>query len=188
MRDSPSAPGCAIMSGMSTEDDDAKLFRDAIGPVREIKMPKAAPTPRRPKPRARMAEQDEAQALAEFRLGLHEEMLLPGDVLSYRGDRVSPHVWSLLKKGEYSAQEELDLHGLPLRDAETVLRSFLRDALKHGVGSVRIIHGKGSGSDGAPLIKNLVDRHLRHRKEVVAFHSAAARQGGTGAVIVLLVR
>ena len=54
---------------------------------------------------------------------------------------------------------------------------------------MRIIHGKGLQSDGgAPVLKNLVDRLLRLRNDVLAFHSAPTGQGGTGAVLVLLAR
>ena len=51
---------------------------------------------------------------------------------------------------------------------------------------MRIIHGKGRNSEGLPVIKNLVDRMLRQRADVLAFHSAPPAQGGTGAVLVLL--
>src|SRR3546814_18064080 len=37
-----------------------------------------------------------------------------------------------------------------------------------------------------PPLKNLVDRMLRQRADVLAFHSAPAAQGGGGAVLVLL--
>ena len=37
-------------------------------------------------------------------------------------------------------------------------------------------------------IKNLVDRLLRKRADVMAFHSAPPAQGGTCAVLVLLAR
>ena len=57
----------------------------------------------------------------------------------------------------------------------------------HGVGCVRIVHGKGRNSEERlPVLKNLVDRVLRHRADVLAFHSAPAAQGGTGAVLALL--
>ena len=44
------------------------------------------------------------------------------------------------------------------------------------------------GADGTPVLKNLVDRLLRQRGEVLAFHSAPTAQGGTGALLVLLAR
>ena len=52
---------------------------------------------------------------------------------------------------------------------------------------MRIVHGKGRNSgERLPVLKNLVDRVLRHRADVLAFHSPPAAQGGSGAVLVLL--
>ena len=170
--------------------DDASLFREAIGAnrgkVREL--PAAAPPPAAPKPKpsAKMARRDEDAARQEFR-DVVIAALESGDVLSYRRDEISPMLLKRLARGEYAAQEELDLHGLPARTAETLLREFLRDCRTHGLGCVRIVHGKGRNSEERlPVLKNLVDRVLRHRADVLAFHSPPAAQGGSGAVLVLL--
>lgn len=172
-------------------DDDSELFRAAIGEVRRLPERPAAPGRPRPKPRARMAERDEEAAREEFRHALEELPLEAGDVLSYRQESLPGRAWQRLKRGEISAQEELDLHGVDARTAEALLREFLADARDHGLGCVRVIHGKGRGSDdvasrGAPVLKNLVNRMLRQRSGVLAFHSAPQAQGGTGAVLVLL--
>lgn len=167
--------------------DDAALFRSAIGPVRELP---AAPTgPQKPKPKAyaRMRDRDEADARSEFQRALDASPLLAGDVTSYRRDNVPKGVLQRLARGEYAAQDELDLHHVNATTAETMLRQFMKEAFETGMGCVRVIHGKGLNSpDGVPTIKNLVDRVLRHRSDVLAFHSAPPAQGGTGAVLVLL--
>lgn len=170
--------------------DDAALFRDAIGADRgKVRaLPDAAPPPAAPKPRpaAKMARRDEAAAREEFRHAV-VAALEADDVLSHRRESVPPQVLKKLARGEYAAQEELDLHGLPARTAEALLREFLRDCRTHGVGCVRIVHGKGRNSEERlPVLKNLVDRVLRQRADVLAFHSPPAAQGGTGAVLVLL--
>ena len=170
--------------------DDATLFREAIGADRgKVRaLPDAPPPPSAPKPRpsAKMARRDEDAASNEFKHAVIAA-LEAGDLLSYRREEVSPQVLKRLARGEYAAQEELDLHGLPARSAETLLREFLRDCRAHGVGCVRIVHGKGRNSgERLPVLKNLVDRVLRHRADVLAFHSPPAAQGGTGAVLVLL--
>lgn len=172
--------------------DDAALFREAIGVDRgKVRaLPAVTPPPASPKPRpaAKMAHRDEEAARAEFR-DVVIAALEAGDALAYRRDTVTPQVLKKLARGEYAAQEELDLHGLPARTAETLLREFLRDCRTHGVGCVRIIHGKGRNSEERlPVLKNLVDRVLRQRADVLAFHSPPAAQGGTGAVLVLLER
>lgn len=174
------------------DDDDADLFRNAVGPVRPLPEQPLTPQAPRPRPRARMAERDEADARESFRHALHEPPLMPEDPLSYRSESLDMQNFRRLKRGELAAQEELDLHGADARTAELLVREFLNDARRHGLGCVRIVHGKGGrGADlldsgGAPVLKNLVDRMLRHRADVLGFHSAPAPQGGTGAVIVLL--
>ncbi len=183
----------ARMGEHDPRDDDLELFRQAVGPVRPVAAAPAPPEGPKPRPRARMRERDEASAASEFRLALDEHLLGAGDVLSHCTDRLPPGTFRRLKRGELSAQEELDLHGLDAAQAQSLLREFLADARKHGVGCVRIIHGKGRGaaeldSSGAPILKNLVDRVLRHRADVLGFHSAPPAQGGTGAVVVLLAK
>lgn len=173
----------------STDLDDAELFRSAIGPVREITPRPAPPARPRPMPRAAMAERDEQAAAIEFRLALDEQLLGAGDALSYRRNEVPPRTLKRLARGEFAAIDELDLHGVDSRTAEQWLREFLRHAVQEQLGCVRIIHGKGRYSaEGVPVLKNLVDRMLRQRADVLAFHSAPAAQGGTGAVLVLLAR
>jgi DNA-nicking Smr family endonuclease len=174
----------------AAEEDDAALFREAIGAdrgkVRAMPAPPAPPAAPKPRPSAKMARRDEEAAREEFR-HVVIAALEAGDVLSFRRDAVPPQVLKRLARGEYAAQEELDLHGLPARSAEALLREFLRDCRAHGVGCVRIVHGKGRNSEERlPVLKNLVDRVLRHRADVLAFHSPPAAQGGSGAVLVLL--
>lgn len=172
------------------EDDDAALFRNAVGPVKAL--PDSPLPPRRPRPRpaARMAERDELDARSEFQRGLDDlSMLAAGDTLSYRRDSLPVTAFQRLRKGQFSAQDELDLHGATAMQAQRLLRQFLSEAQAHELGCVRIIHGKGLRDDGGlPVLKNVVDGMLRQRSDVLAFHSAPASQGGTGAVIVLLAR
>ncbi|MDH5832508.1 Smr/MutS family protein [Luteimonas kalidii] len=167
-------------------DDDAALFRSAIGPVRELP-PVPAPPPRpRPRPAARMAERDDAEAKGDFLRLLDEAPIEPGDTLRHRRDDVPARVLKRLAQGEYAAQDELDLHHATAASAEAMLRRFLHDARDAGIHCVRVIHGKGLNSEGVPVLKNLCDRLLRQRADVLAFHSAPASQGGTGAVLVLV--
>lgn len=185
--------GKRYAAGMTSgKDDDAKLFRSAVGPVRRLRESAPPPSAPRPRPRARMAERDDAEARDEFRHALDAPLLEAGDVLSYRRAALAPGIFQRLRRGEIAVQDELDLHGADARRAEGMLRAFIADARDQGAGCVRIIHGKGSHPAGSianrnvPVLKNLVDRLLRQRADVLAFHSAPPAQGGTGAVVVLL--
>ena len=171
------------------EDDDAALFRAAIGPVRVLPAAPAAPEKPRPRPVPRMRALDDADARDTFRRALATDVLEAGDALSFRRDTVPSRVLQRLGRGDYAAQDELDLHHSGAAHAEGLLRDFLKQAGHAGLGCVCIVHGKGLHSDsGVPVLKNLVDRVLRQRADVLAFHSAPPARGGHGAVLVLLAR
>jgi DNA-nicking Smr family endonuclease len=97
-----------------------------------------------------------------------------------------------LKKGEYSVQAHLDLHGLSPTEAKEAFEVFIGDAQKRGYSCVRIVHGRGKHSSSEPaVLKTHLTRWLSSRKMrrvVVAFASARWTDGGSGAVYVLLYR
>ena len=182
-------PGKPPRTPSHEDEDDAAMFRAAIGPVRVL--PPAITPPAKPKPRPlpRMAERDDSEALGEFRRALTADALEAGDALAYRRPSLPGRVLQRLRNGDYAAQDELDLHHSDAAQAEAMLRRFLKESVQAGLGCVRIVHGKGLHSDtGVPVLKNLVDRVLRQRADVLAFHSAPPTQGGHGAVLVLLSR
>ena len=71
--------------------------------------------------------------------------------------------------------------------AEKYLNHFLESCQQNNYRYVKIIHGKGIGStDKRPVIKNKLNEWLRINQDILAFCSAKADDGGTGAVYVLL--
>ena len=67
------------------------------------------------------------------------------------------------------------------------LLHFLHDCAETGCRCVHIVHGKGYRSaDNHPVLKNNLNLWLRQHKDVQAFCSAPPKDGGTGAVFVLL--
>ena len=169
-------------------DADIELFHEAIGRVRKLDAPEAPPATPRPAPRPRQREADEAQALVQSqRRPFDLPDLALGDALEYLKDGFSPRLLRQLKRGQFSVQDEIDLHGMSAQVAESALRVFLHENLAAGGTCLRIVHGKGlsSGPEG-PVLKQLVDVWLRQRNDVLAFASAPPSQGGTGAVLVLL--
>lgn len=92
-----------------------------------------------------------------------------------------------LRKGQYQFSWQLDLHGYIEAEADIELKNFIQEALKQGIRTLLIIHGKGYNSDiEKPVLKNLVNSRLRQYSDVLAFCSALQKDGGVGAVYVLL--
>jgi len=110
------------------------------------------------------------------------------DLLSFRRPGIGTDVTRKLRRGDWSIQRQLDLHGLRRDDAREALSGFIREAHKHGIRCVRVVHGKGLGSPGkAPILKSRVHSWLVQKKEVLAFVQAKPADGGAGALVVLLI-
>lgn len=169
-------------------DEDARLFREAIGTVRPMTAAELPPEPPRPEPRPRMFEADEAAVAGELLdLAFDPALMEVGEELSYLRDGYPPKLLRQLKRGQFSVQDDLDLHQMNTAAAQASIADFLAEAHRAGLRCVRVIHGKGLRSKAAgPVLKGLTDRLLRRRDDVVAFASARPSQGGTGAVVVLL--
>jgi DNA-nicking Smr family endonuclease len=109
------------------------------------------------------------------------------EALSFRRPGIGIDVARKLRRGEWTIQSEIDLHGLRTDDAREALASFLREAVRQGHRCVRVVHGKGLGSPGkTPVLKGKVHSWLVQKNEVLAFVQARGDEGGAGAVVVLL--
>lgn len=92
-----------------------------------------------------------------------------------------------LRRGHWSLQAEIDLHGMTVDEAHDALADFLVEARSHGYRCVRVIHGKGLTSPGRePILKGKVRQWLSHWGDVLAYAEAPRHAGGGGAVLVLL--
>jgi DNA-nicking Smr family endonuclease len=108
--------------------------------------------------------------------------------LSFRRPGIGPDVTRKLRRGDWSIQRQIDLHGLRRDDAREALSLFIREAHQQGIRCVRVVHGKGLGSPGkAPILKNRVHSWLVQKYEVLAFVQAKPADGGAGALVVLLM-
>jgi len=75
---------------------------------------------------------------------------------------------------------ELDLHGKRVEEALPLLEKYLDDAILAGLGSVRINHGRGTGT-----LRAVVHQYLKSHPQVRGFHLAPPHEGGDGVTIVL---
>ncbi len=169
---------------------ERNLFVRAAGPVQPLRhAPRVQLEKDQPPPIAVQHQLDEQRALAE---SISDEfdastLLDVDDALSFRRPGVGLDVTRKLRKGHWSIQREIDLHGLRRDDAREALAAFIREAHRHGVRCVRVVHGKGLGSPGkAPVLKGKVQAWLVQKQEVLAFVQARGDEGGAGALVVLL--
>ena len=172
------------------EQRERDLFALTVGPVQPLRCGATEPVMRsQAEPLPRQREHDEAAVLREaisdeFDV---ESLLETDDALSYRREGVGPEVVRKLRRGVWSIQAQLDLHGSRRDEAREQLGAFVRDSVRQGLRCVRVVHGKGNGSPGRePVLKSKVKTWLVQKDEVMAFAQARAADGGHGAVLVLL--
>ena len=109
------------------------------------------------------------------------------DQMSYRAKGIGTDVTRKLRRGDWSIQGQIDLHGLRSDEAREALSQFMREAVRQGWRCLRVVHGKGLGSPGRePVLKAKVQRWLVQKSEVLAFVQAKPAEGGAGAMLVLL--
>ena len=169
---------------------EKNLFVRAVGQVELLPASNSAEIPRVPRaPVATQLKRDEAKVIQD---SLSDEfdvstLLDTDDALSFRRPSVGPEVTRKLRKGDWAIQREIDLHGLRSDEARLALTTFIRDAHKHGIRCVRVVHGKGLGSPGkTPVLKSKVHSWLVQKNQVMAFVQAKPAEGGAGALVVLL--
>ena len=104
--------------------------------------------------------------------------------LSYRIATLQHKVFEDLKAGNLRWFEAVDLHGCTVEDARVAVLQIIQMAKDENQNVIKIVHGKGPEA----ILKTYVNGWLRQHRDVLAFVSAPEKQGGTGAVLVLLKR
>lgn len=103
---------------------------------------------------------------------------------------LDPRLLRQLRGGDFSYQGHIDLHGMTVEEARAAVDRFLLHAYRRGQRCVLVIHGRGLNSkDHVPVLKARIVTWLARgapARVVLAFSSARACDGGTGALYVLL--
>ncbi|AHF91174.1 DNA mismatch repair protein MutS [Opitutaceae bacterium TAV5] len=76
---------------------------------------------------------------------------------------------------------ELDLHTFAPRETAQVLDAYIEACLERGIRSLRVIHGKGTGT-----LRETVHAFLRRDPRVLSFRIGDETSGGWGATRVQL--
>jgi DNA-nicking Smr family endonuclease len=165
------------------EDEDWQAGVEPLAEPRRLALerPRQAPLPRE-----RLRE--ERAALAES-LGPidSDDAIESGEELAFLRPGLSPRLLRRLRRGHWTVEASLDLHGMNRAEAAVAVGGFLRRCRARRLGCVRIVHGRGLGSrNREPVLKGKVYHWLKMRDEVLAFSQAPAAHGGSGAVLVLL--
>jgi DNA-nicking Smr family endonuclease len=172
--------------------DDSYLLTEAMEGVKTIDVNKKRIMKKRDVQHFRQSSQDDnPQKLFEEAIQENHRLDVVNMPEFMEGfvEGINPMTMEKLRRGTFSVQKILDLHGYSVNDAYELFQTFIRDSVREGLKCVKIIHGRGLKSKGVPVLKE----HLKtwiikamHRKWVLAFSNALMNDGGPGAAYILL--
>ena len=107
--------------------------------------------------------------------------------IEYLSNGLSRLTLRKLRRGGWPIEDRLDLHGLHSDAARKLLQEFLHEATQRQLRCVLVIHGKGLNSRGGEAVLRKLSRHwMKQHPAVLGYCDAPPREGGSGAVLVLL--
>lgn len=175
---------------------DADLWAEATAGARPVSDRDRVVAPRPPRTPRQEFWHPDLDALKELEALVSGEAPFDiSDTDEYIEGRVAgidPGLVRKLRRGEFSVQGHLDLHGRSRAEARGEVDAFLRRSREQGKRCVLLVHGRGLHSrDQVPVLKEALRSWLataRFGRHVLAFATARPQDGGAGAVYVLLRR
>lgn len=171
--------------------EDAALFRAAVGAVKPLPQQNRITPPkpqRRPFLRSPAAHDPVPDTLSDGCPAKSFSDFSAEDLpAEYLGNGLSRMTLRKLRRGTWPIQDRLDLHGNNSDAARRLLQEFLHDARQQALRCVLVIHGKGMNSRGGEAVLKMRVRHwLIQHPLVLAYCDALPKDGGSGAVLLLL--
>ncbi|HVP28745.1 MAG TPA: Smr/MutS family protein [Myxococcota bacterium] len=181
------------MSRPPREDDERAALEAALRDVKPLRRRTERASPPRPRPRpAAGAPSPASDAGASVAKPTPIRVERRGAAASGLGDGADRALLRRLRSGEIAAEVVLDLHGLSAAASERAVHTALADAYAGGVRCLRIVHGRGARSPGGvAVLRDALPGWLADARAaplVLAFTTAAPRDGGDGATWVYLRR
>lgn len=177
------------------EDEDFSSFSqlvDGITPIAQDKVHIALPGKLRKNAEKSYHREQAIQDTAQLNDGLSTESvdIVDSDqALFFATQGLQLKVMKRLRKGHIPWEQGIDLHGFTIEQARDQLSHFIRNCYYQGCQCALVVHGKAYSQSGSvPMLKSYTNDWLRQLPQVIAFSSAQAKDGGAGALYVLIKR
>ncbi|QIZ77218.1 endonuclease SmrB [Ferrimonas lipolytica] len=160
--------------------DDFDLFRQSMGDVKPMGNDKVTHQKVIPTPKKTRAKQERKLADHYFSDSYHP--VFPSDgPMRWTRDDIDTFELKKLRRGEYSPELLLDLHGYTLAEARHELIALINACKQQHVPCASVMTGIGTG-----VLKQKVPAWLCQHPDVLAFHQAPLEWGGNGALLILV--
>jgi DNA-nicking Smr family endonuclease len=175
------------------KDDEIELFKQTVKNAAPLKTSERHPLFEKKIPPIirykKQAAVDPYEVLhSSYFEGHPKDHWVDGDApLHFAKNGISAQYLRKLQRGSSIISHWVDLHRLTVKEALVTTHQFIQRCHQEEVRHMGLIHGKGYRTAmKQPILKNVLNDWLRTHPAVLAFLSAKNRDGGTGALYVLL--
>ncbi|WP_233115040.1 endonuclease SmrB [Aggregatibacter actinomycetemcomitans] len=164
------------------DDEAISLFRAEMKGVKPLKQDRFVP-PRATKKKSQMAvkEAREQQDTLFYFSDEYEPLLNDESAVKYLRENEDSHLLKQLRRGDFSLEIFLDLHGLTREQAKLELAALIQACEKEHIYCASIMTGYGTYT-----LKRQIPRWLVQHPKVRALHQAPKAWGGDAAILILI--
>ncbi|EHM42144.1 endonuclease SmrB [Hafnia alvei] len=162
--------------------EDAALFRESVSGARKIAQDTVVHSPKRSTRKIAPEKMLQEQIDASFYFSDEFQPQLDSDgPTRYIRPDANHFELKKLRRGDYSPELFLDLHGLTQMQAKQELGALIAACRREHVHCACVMHGHGKH-----ILKQQTPLWLAQHPDVVAFHQASREWGGDAALLVLI--
>lgn len=167
----------------SLNEEEQALFRELMSGTRKIKQDTIVHQPQRKKPGVvpeKRLIQEQADASHYFS-DEFQPLLSQDGPTRYVREGSSHFELKKLRRGDYSPELFLDLHGLTQLQAKQELGALIAACRREHIFCACVMHGHGKH-----VLKQQTPLWLAQHPHIVAFHQAPKEYGGDAALLILI--
>jgi DNA-nicking Smr family endonuclease len=162
-------------------DDDFSLFSAEFSGIKKLKQDTIKLPPKNMKKKQVIQEKIAAGLETDHFSDGFEPHLNEDGPVRYIRDDAEKYLIKQLRRGDFSPEIILDLHGLNQQEAKRELGALISCCKKEGLYCCSVLHGVGTY-----VLKKQVPLWLAQHPDILAFHQAPLEFGGHGALLVLV--
>ena len=164
------------------DEEAISLFRAEMKGVKPLKQDTfVAARPHKKKALATIKEQREQQDTLFYFSDEYEPLLDEESAVKYLRENEDSHLLKQLRRGDFSTEIFLDLHGLTREQAKLELAALIQTCEKEHLYCASVMTGYGTYT-----LKRQIPRWLVQHPKVRALHQAPKEWGGEAAILILI--
>ena len=164
------------------DEEAISLFRAEMKGVKPLKQDTfVAARPHKKKALVTIKEQREQQDTLFYFSDEYEPLLNEESAVKYLRENEDSHLLKQLRRGDFSPEIFLDLHGLTREQAKLELAALIQTCEKEHLYCASVMTGYGTYT-----LKRQIPRWLVQHPKVRALHQAPKEWGGEAAILILI--